>query len=84
MPFVQIIEEPTDEMKKGTIEAITFMATQGFCHKDLHWRHVGLFKDSIVLIDLHEVTEFKPTKEKIAEAISDMKKQLGLFTNNNQ
>lgn len=62
MPYLSRCNtEPTQEQRQLACSAIEALACAGFCHNDLHWRHVGLIKRNktlkAVLFDLANVKQ---------------------------
>jgi hypothetical protein len=46
MPYACAVkhQQLTDKAKQRVLDAISEMASNGYCHNDLHWRHVGRLK----------------------------------------
>lgn len=67
MPFVQPCpddQKANEDVKAAVKQAIMQLASTGYCHGDLHWRHVGLFTTkkgelAALLFDLSNVIHIK-------------------------
>jgi hypothetical protein len=87
MPYAEPVPDRQDNIddqgtKEKTSIAITEMAKRGYCHDDLHWRHVGRVKrkatEKIVFFDLARVSSVKKTPAAHEAAVNKMRKSLGL------
>jgi hypothetical protein len=85
MPFVKPCseEEQADEdIKMEVLSAIETMAKRGYCHEDLSWRHVGLYKTKgrirVVLFDVAKTSTVGNNESDQNAAIVKMKNSLQL------
>jgi hypothetical protein len=88
MPYARPIPDLgniDEDTKKETSNAIKQMAKRGYCHDDLHWRHVGRVKrkatEKIVFFDLTRVSSVRSRLAAREAAVNKMHKSLGLKLN---
>ena len=85
MPWVKPCSEEEyhrDEVQVAVRDAIRTMASAGYMHDDLHWRHVGLYKKDgrlcALLFDLSRTTRINPDQASIDDAIRQMMNELDI------
>ena len=85
MPYARVIKEPrSNKIKQQVRDAIDEMASRGFCHEDLAWRHVGRLGlrqqwRRVVFFDLARVSPVDTRKPKsVTAAKAKMLNALGL------
>ena len=90
MPWVKPCSEnefhSNEEVKAAVIDAIKTMASVGYMHDDLRWRHVGLYRKDgklhALLFDLSRATPINRDQASIEHTISQMMSELDIQDNN--
>ena len=74
-----------EEVKVSVKDAVTRMASVGYMHDDLRWRHVGLYRKDgrlrALLFDLSRATPIKRDRASIEHTISQMMSELDIHNN---
>jgi hypothetical protein len=83
MPYARAVQEPVSGQAEQVREAIHRMASSGYCHEDLDWRHVGRLRlrqqRRVVFFDLARVSPVDTgVPESVTAAKTKMLKALGL------
>ena len=89
MPWVKSCSEKefhrNEEVKAAVKDAIKTMASVGYMHDDLRWRHVGLYRKDgklhALLFDLSRATPINRDQASIEHTISQMMSELDIQDN---